>query len=110
MSDMVDDKSDPKDGILTTTSTLLCLVAKVCYASHNPPTMPLIDRHEKRTNLLLLLKLSGALLTGLLLRLALLQERLWDEDLLLSWDGTAYLISLCPGSYMNRVPSEELQL
>jgi hypothetical protein len=38
--------------------------------------------------LLLLLELSKALLAGLLLRLALLEESLWDEDLLLGWDAT----------------------
>jgi hypothetical protein len=68
--------------------------------------MPLIDM-KKCTNLLLLLKLRGALLTGLLLGLALLQESLWDEDLLLSWDGTACLISLCPRSYTYMKKSAE---
>ena len=36
---------------------------------------------------LLLLELSSALLTSLLLGLALLEESLWDEDLLLGRDG-----------------------
>lgn len=45
------------------------------------------------TNLLLLLKLGGALLSGLLLALALLQESLWDENLLVGW-YTARQISL----------------
>ena len=42
---------------------------------------------NSRAYLLLLLKLGGALLAGLLLRLALLQERLRDEDLLLGRRG-----------------------
>ena len=42
---------------------------------------------NSRAYLLLLLKLGGALLAGLLLRLALLQERLRDEDLLLGGRG-----------------------
>lgn len=41
------------------------------------------------TNLLLLLKLGGSLLAGLLLALALLQESLWDENLVLGRDGSS---------------------
>lgn len=47
---------------------------------------------------LLLGELGLLLLAGLLLRLALLEESLWDEDLLLGWDGTALLVSLGPDS------------
>ena len=47
---------------------------------------------------LLLGELGLLLLAGLLLRLALLEESLWDEDLLLGWDGTALVISLGPES------------
>jgi len=43
---------------------------------------------ENSTNLLLLLKLSGALLSSLLLALALLQEGLRDEDLVGGWDAS----------------------
>jgi len=39
------------------------------------------------TNLPLLLKLGGSLLSGLLLPLALLQEGLWDENLVGSRDA-----------------------
>lgn len=39
--------------------------------------------------LLLLLELGSAGLTLLLLRLALLQEGLWDEDVILAWDASA---------------------
>lgn len=46
-----------------------------------------LERENSRAYLLLLLELSGALLAGLLLRLALLQERLRDEDLLLGRRG-----------------------
>lgn len=42
-----------------------------------------------RTYSTLLGELSLALLASLLLRLALLEESLWDEDLLLGWDGAA---------------------
>ena len=38
--------------------------------------------------LLLLLDLGGAGFTLLLLRLALLQEGLWDEDVILGWDAS----------------------
>jgi len=38
--------------------------------------------------LLFLLKFSGALLSGLLLGLALLEESLWDENLIDGWDGS----------------------
>lgn len=47
---------------------------------------------------LLLGELGLLLLAGLLLRLALLEESLWDKDLLLGWDGTALLVSLGPDS------------
>lgn len=47
---------------------------------------------------LLLGELGLLLLTSLLLRLALLEESLWDEDLLLGWDGTTLLVSLGPDS------------
>lgn len=40
-----------------------------------------------RTNLLSLLELSETLLPGLLLALSLLQQRLWDEDLILRRHG-----------------------
>ena len=40
------------------------------------------------TNLLALLEIGGTLLSGLLLRLALLEESLWDEDLLDGGNGT----------------------
>ena len=49
--------------------------------------LPCID--ENPTNLLLFVKLSGALLSGLLLGLALLEESLWDENLVVGWDGTS---------------------
>jgi hypothetical protein len=39
--------------------------------------------------LLFLLDLGGAGLTLLLLRLALLQEGLWDQDVILGWDAPA---------------------
>lgn len=39
--------------------------------------------------LLLLLDLGGASLTLLLLRLALLQEGLWDKNVILGWDASA---------------------
>jgi hypothetical protein len=40
------------------------------------------------TNLLLLLKLRGTVLSGLLLALALLEEGLGDENLLVGWDAS----------------------
>lgn len=40
------------------------------------------------TDLLSLLELSKALLSGLLLALSLLQQRLWDEDLVLRRHGS----------------------
>lgn len=43
---------------------------------------------KKSTDLLLLLELSGLLLSRLLLALALLQESLRDEDLVHGWDGS----------------------
>ena len=43
---------------------------------------------EYSTNLLLLLKLSGAFLSGLLLGLALLEESLRNENLIVGGDGT----------------------
>lgn len=46
-----------------------------------------VGKIQEGAYLLLLLELSGALLAGLLLRLALLQERLRDEDLLLGRRG-----------------------
>ncbi len=42
---------------------------------------------KSATNLLLLLKVGGAGLSLLLLALALLQESLWDENLVGSGDG-----------------------
>jgi hypothetical protein len=39
--------------------------------------------------LLLLLELGSAGLTLLLLRLALLQKGLWDEDVIFGWDASA---------------------
>jgi hypothetical protein len=62
------------------------------------------------TNLLLLLKLSGALLASLLLRLALLEESLWDEDLLLGWHAVERISYEPAYKSMKRAPSEELQL
>ena len=46
--------------------------------------------HDKKyaTDLSALLELSSSLLTSLLLRLALLEEGLWDEDLVDGWNGT----------------------
>lgn len=41
----------------------------------------------KKAYLLLLLALGGLLFTGLLLTLALLQQGLWNEDLVLGRDG-----------------------
>jgi len=46
--------------------------------------------------LLLLLQLSSALLPGLLLRLALLEERLWDENLVVGRDASILRSVLCP--------------
>lgn len=64
-----------------------------CYAS--PPSYHATQVTVKDvTNLLLLLKLSGALLAGLLLALALFQKSLWDQDLVLSGHGTVGQISL----------------
>lgn len=46
------------------------------------------------TNLFLLLELSGSLLSGLLLALALLQESFGDENLILGGDAPIFQISL----------------
>ena len=51
--------------------------------------MPLAYK-EISTNLLLLLKLSGLLLSGLLLGLALLQESLGDKDLVVGRDASVH--------------------
>ena len=53
------------------------------------------------TNLLALLKLSGLLSASLLLALALLEEGLGDEDLVLGGDGTIVNVRLVrsPQSY-----------
>lgn len=40
------------------------------------------------TNLLSLVEIGGALLSGLLLGLALLEKGLRDENLINGWDGT----------------------
>ena len=67
---------------------------------HHITTTNRVNSEENRgvTYSLLLGELGLLLLAGLLLRLALLEESLWDEDLLLGWDGTALLVSLGPDS------------
>lgn len=64
------------------------------------------------TNLLALLELSSALLAGLLLGLALLEEGLWDENLVLGGNGTISAVSLdvCIQSSMEKSAEWELQL
>lgn len=51
------------------------------------------------TNLLALLDISSASLSGLLLALSLLQEGLWHEDLVLCWDRSKFqvvsMVRLC---------------
>ena len=49
-----------------------------------------------RTYLLLLLELSGALLASLLLGLALLEEGLWYENLVVGGDASVLRSVLCP--------------
>ena len=49
---------------------------------------------EISTNLLLLLELGGSLLSGLLLALALLQESLGNENIILGWNAPVCKISL----------------
>lgn len=56
------------------------------------------------TNLLLLLKLCGALLSSLLLALALLQESLGNENLVVSWHASILWISLMSTKYTKRAP------
>jgi len=46
--------------------------------------------------LLLLLELSSALLTSLLLGLALLEKSLWDENLIVGGDASICRSVLCP--------------
>ena len=41
-----------------------------------------------RTYLLLLFEFSGSLFAGLLLALSLLQQGLWDQDLILGWHSS----------------------
>jgi hypothetical protein len=61
------------------------LVARLCCASYRS------RGYEERckTDLLALILLGRTLGAGLLLRLALLQESLRNEDIVLSWDGPA---------------------
>ena len=61
----------------------LGLVAKGVYASHRY----LLLNQTKITNLLALLKLGSLLSASLLLALALLEEGLGDEDLVLGGNG-----------------------
>ena len=61
----------------------LGLVAKGVYASHRY----LLLNQMEITNLLALLKLGSLLSASLLLALALLEECLGDEDLVLGGDG-----------------------
>lgn len=67
------------------TALTLGLVARLCCASRRSREMV----QGENTNLLLLLLLSRTLSASLLLRLALLQEGLRNEDIVLSGDGPA---------------------
>jgi hypothetical protein len=62
------------------------------------------------TYLLLLLELSRLLLSGLLLALALLQESLWDENLVDSWDGSMPVSLKSRIQCMEKSAEWELQL
>lgn len=66
---------------------------KGCYASSNPPLSLRETIEDKCTDLLLLLELSGASLTSLLLTLALLEKGLWDQNLVVGWDRSVKWIS-----------------
>lgn len=54
---------------------------------HHIVLLPTVHKTEM-TNLLLLVSLGGLLGASLLLRLALLQESLGDQDIILGRDGT----------------------
>ena len=71
----------------------LGLVAKGVYASHRYHFL----NSTEITNLLALLKLGSLLGASLLLALALLEEGLRHEDLVLGGDGTGVRVSInCP--------------
>ena len=55
-----------------------------------------MKREEGKTNLLLLVGLSTTLSTGSLLALALLEEGLGDEDLVLDGNGAVEVSIVCP--------------
>ena len=65
------------------------------------------------TDLLFLLKLGGAGLSLLLLALALLQKRLGDEDIIMSWHAPIIPKKSCQNGLVNTnvyIPRRELQL
>lgn len=62
----------------------------------SPPMPPCVLCMKSSTYLLLLLELSGALLAGLLLGLALLEKGLWDKNLVVGGDASVLRSVLCP--------------
>lgn len=74
-------RSDPKDGILS--GSIDESSRAVCCASCRK------ENGRENAHLLLLLNLGGALGAGLLLRLALLEKRLGDENVVLGSNPTS---------------------
>lgn len=73
--------------------------SRVCGVMHHI-VLRLSSFGKEKTNLLLLLDLSGLLSASLLLALALLEKGLGDQDLVLGGNATTHDISLCPRRYI----------